>query len=204
MIQNIGAITVPYDRKISSNPSVPDYELADVRVVSSTAEIKAMFHQLRGTILDLVLERAASVNELAEAIGRPPSTVAYHVGVLADVGMLRVVRTRQRRAIEERFYGRTARVFYVGTIGAEQLSHIPNMLTTAAAESAPALADDDLRAVMRYARISGDQAAEFWERVFRLINEFASLPRDGERSYGLIVGLYPTEHPTLPPPDGDL
>jgi DNA-binding transcriptional ArsR family regulator len=73
-----------------------------------------MFHPLRGTLLDLVLERAASINELAVALQRPPSTVAYHVGVLTDADLLRVVRTRRRRAVDERLYGRTARIFYVG------------------------------------------------------------------------------------------
>ena len=33
--------------------------------------------------------------------------------MLADAGLLQVVRTRRVRAIEERFYGRTARMFYV-------------------------------------------------------------------------------------------
>jgi DNA-binding transcriptional ArsR family regulator len=107
-----------------------------------------MFHPLRGTLLDLVLERAASINELAVAVQRPPSTVAYHVGVLTDADLLRVVRTRRRRAVDERLYGRTARIFYVGAIGPEQLTLIPNLLTVAAAASAPAQvglvhADDD-------------------------------------------------------------
>ena len=46
----------------------------------------------------------------------PKSTVAHHVNVLAEAGMLRVVRTRRVRAIDERYYGRTAGVFYVGVV----------------------------------------------------------------------------------------
>ena len=160
-----------------------------------------MFHPLRSTVLDLVLERAASINELATALQRPPSTVAYHVRVLAGAGLLRVVRTRRRRAVDERFFGRTARIFYVGAIGPEQLTHIPNLLTVAAAASAPAHEADDLRAMLRHARISRDQAAEFWQRVFELIDEFSTLPPQGGSAYGFVVGLYPTDHPTLPAPD---
>src|SRR3954469_3255427 len=70
-------------------------------------------HPLRTTILGLLHERAATVTELAVALGRPKSTVAHHVKVLAEAGLVRVVRTRRVRAIEERFYGRTARMFYV-------------------------------------------------------------------------------------------
>jgi DNA-binding transcriptional ArsR family regulator len=184
-----------------SEHRAPDYELDEVRVVTTTAEITAMFHPLRGTILELVLQRAASVDELASALRRPPSTVAYHVGVLADADLVRVVRTRRRRAIEQRFYGRTARIFYVGAIGPEQLVHIPNLLAVAAAESGPAHEADDLRAILRHARITGEQAAELWHRVLRLVDDFSSLPPDGDSALGLVVGLYPTEHPALPPAD---
>ena len=41
---------------------------------------------LRGVLLDLPHERAATVTELAQAVGRPKSTVAYHVNVLVDAG----------------------------------------------------------------------------------------------------------------------
>ncbi|HEY6379575.1 MAG TPA: helix-turn-helix domain-containing protein, partial [Candidatus Dormibacteraeota bacterium] len=67
-----------------------------------------MAHPLRSMILDLLLERAATVAELAAAAGRPKSTLAHHVKVLVDAGMIRVVRTRRVRAIDERFYERTA------------------------------------------------------------------------------------------------
>jgi DNA-binding transcriptional ArsR family regulator len=183
---------------MSSNDRVPDYDLEDLRVVSSPAELRAMAHPVRGTILDLLLERAATVGELAAAIGRPASTVAHHVGVLADAGMLKVVRTRRVRAIDERFYGRTARIFYVGAIRPEQARTLTNYLSVAAAESGPAHEADDLRAILRHARIPRERAAEFWERVFQLTYEFTALPRSGPTVYAFVAGLYPTDYPTLP------
>ena len=188
---------------MSSIMRVPDYELEDLRVVSSPRELRAMAHPLRATILDLLLERAATVGELAAAVGRPPGTVAHHVGVLADAGMLKVVRTRRVRAIEERFYGRTARIFYVGVIRPEQARMLTNYLSVAAAESGPAHQADDLRAVIRHVRIPRELAAEFWERVVELTQEFMQLPRSGETVYGFVAGLYPTDYPTLPEPDQD-
>ena len=188
---------------MSSNGRVPDYDLEDLRVVSSPAELRAMAHPVRETILDLLLERAATVGELAAAIGRPASTVAHHVGVLTDAGMLRVVRTRRVRAIDERFYGRTARIFYVGVIRPEQVRLLTNNLSVAAAESGPAHEADDLRAIIRHARIPRERAVEFWERVFQLAHEFMRLPRSGETVYGFVAGLYPTDYPTLPEPDPD-
>ncbi len=170
---------------MSSNDRIPDYDLEDLRVVSSPQELRAMADPLRSTILDLVLERAATVGELA-------------VGVLVGAKMLRVVRTRRVRAIDERFYGRTARIFYVGAIRPEQARVFTNTLSVAAAESVPAHEADDLRAIIRHARIPRDRAAEFWERVFQLTHEFMLLPRSGETVYGFVAGLYPTEYPTLP------
>ena len=183
---------------MSSNTRVPDYDLEDLRIVSSPQELRAMADPLRGTLLDLVLERAATVSELAAAVDRPKSTIAHHVNVLVDAGMLKVVRTRRVRAIDERFYGRTARIFYVGVIRPEDVRILTNYLSVAAAESGPAHEADDLRAVLRHARIPRERAAEFWERVFQLTHEFMRLPRSGDTVYGFVAGLYPTEFPTLP------
>jgi DNA-binding transcriptional ArsR family regulator len=185
---------------MSSNAPTPDYDLEDLRIVSSPRELRAMADPLRGTLLDLLLERAATVGELAVAVGRPKSTVAHHVGVLADAGMLKVVRTRRVRAIDERFYGRTARIFYVGAIRPEQARILSNYLAVAATESVPAQEADDLRAILRHVRIPRERAAEFWERVFELTDEFTRLPRSGETVYGFVAGLYPTTYPTLPGP----
>src|SRR5689334_18590276 len=91
----------------------PDYDLADRVALSTPSQVKALSHPLRTSILHLLHERAATVSELAAALARPKSTVAHHVKVLGDAGLVRVVRTRRVRAIEERFYGRTARLFYV-------------------------------------------------------------------------------------------
>ena len=183
---------------------IPDYELVDQIIVTEPAQLRAMAGPLRGTILDLLLERAATVTELAAAIGRPRSTVAHHVRVLLDARMVRVVRTRRVRAIDERFYGRTARTFYVGVLnrpGEGPTTVHANALSVAAAESVPAHEVDDLRTIIRHARIPAQSAAEFWERVLALSREFAQLARSGDTVYGFAAGLYPTGFPALPAAD---
>src|SRR6476659_4356214 len=91
----------------------PDYDLADRIALTESSQVKAIGHPLRTTILGLLHERAATVSELAVAVERPKSTVAHHVKVLNEAGLVKVVKTRKVRAIEERLYGRTARMFYV-------------------------------------------------------------------------------------------
>jgi DNA-binding transcriptional ArsR family regulator len=186
--------------------SIPDYELANRIVVTTPAQLRAMADPLRATILDLLLERAATVAELAAAVGRPKSTVAHHVNVLMEAGMLRVVRTRRVRAIDERSYGRTARVFYVGVVnrpGEDPTTVHANALSVAAAESVPAHEADQLRTILRHARIPAERASEFWDRVDALTREFAQLARSGDTVYGFAAGLYPTDYPTLPDPDDE-
>ena len=184
----------------SETPGFPDYELEDRLVLTAPEELKAMADPLRATLLDLLLERAATVSELAGSVGRPRSTVAHHVGVLVDAGLLRVVRTRRVRAIEERFYGRTARAFYVGQVPLEQVTPPPwsNYLADAAAESDMAYHADTMWANHRHARITRARANEFWQRVDEVIREFSELPREGDVVYGFVAALYPTEHPSLP------
>jgi len=191
---------------MSINPAVPDYELEDIRIVESERELKAMAHRVRDTVLDLLLERAATVAELSAAIGRPKSTVAYHVGVLLDAGLLRVVRTRRVRAIDERWYGRTARLFYVGDISGSSIEPVrdfANLLRVAGKEAQPAHEDDRLRAFVRHARIPRERATEFWDRVMELALEFAAIPRGGDTVYGFTAGLYPTDFPSLPDSEPD-
>ena len=169
--------------------------------LTGPSQVKAISHLLRTTILGLLHERAATVTELATAVGRPKSTVAHHVKVLSEAGLVQVVRTRRVRAIEERLYGRTARMFYVGverTPDGDDLPRDFNDFEVAAQESAAAYRDGKLWGFIRHARISEAQVSEFWERMAELVAEFDRLPRSGETVYGFAVGVYPTDHPTLP------
>lgn len=191
---------------MSTNRPIPDYDLVDQLVITSPAQLRAIAHPLRDTILDLLLERAASVAELAAAVGRPRSTVAHHVKVLVDAGLLRVVRTRRVRAIDERYYGRTARLFPVGAVdrpGEHPATVHENSLSVAAVESASAHEADRAFTILRHARIPRERAVEFWEQVLALGRDFAELPRAGDTVFGFAAGVYPTDFPTLTDPEDE-
>src|SRR3954465_7831788 len=126
---------------MSVNEQIPDYDLDDMVVVTAPHQLRALADPLRATLLELLLERAATVTEMAQAVQRPKSTVAYHVHQLTDAGLLRVVRTRRVRAIEERYYGRVARTIYIGALNRPEDREVVasvNGIAEAAAESAPA------------------------------------------------------------------
>ncbi len=186
------------------NQPPPDYDLADRIALTQPAQVRAISHPLRTTILGLLHERAATVSELAVALERPKSTVAHHVNVLSEAGLVAVVRTRRVRAIEERFYGRTARMFYVAVEQSPDGHNMPrdfNDFDVAARESTAAFRDGKLWGFIRHARISEMQASGFWERMAELVAEFDRLPRSGKTVYGFALGVYPTDHPTLPGSD---
>jgi DNA-binding transcriptional ArsR family regulator len=184
---------------MADNP--PDYQLADRMALTTPAQVRAIGHPLRTTILQLLHERAATVTELAAALQRPKSTVAHHVDVLTRNGLLQVVRTRKVRAIEERFYGRTARMFHVAAEPSPTGDEMPrdfNDFEVAARESAPAFEQGKLWGFIRHSRLAEDQASQFWERMAELVDEFDRMPRSGDTVYGFAIGIYPSDHPTLP------
>ena len=185
--------------------SVPDYDLAEREELTSAQQVRAIGHPLRTTLLGLLHERAATVTEMASAVGRPKSTVAHHVNVLQQAGLVRVVRTRRVRAIDERYYGRTARMFYYGAgerSGRGGLVLDFNDFDVAARESQAAYESRQLRSFIRHARIPRQGADRFWRQAMVLVEEFDQLPRSGDTTYGFVLGVYPVPgYPTLPPPE---
>lgn len=186
---------------MSVNDQIPDYDLDEMIVVNAPEQLRALADPLRATLLELLLERAATVTEMARAVDRPKSTVAYHVNLLAGAGLLRVVRTRRVRALEERYYGRVARTIYIGVLTRtedKQVVAAINGLAEAAAEAAPAHAADELRCTLVHARIPIEEVRNFWAQVQEVARRFAQIPRAGDQVYGFVAGLYPTDAPTLP------
>ncbi|MBA2774679.1 MAG: helix-turn-helix transcriptional regulator [Nocardioidaceae bacterium] len=186
------------------NEQIPDYDLDEMVVITAPQQLRALADPLRSTLLDLLLERAATVTEMARAVDRPKSTVAYHVNLLVDTGLLRVVRTRRVRAIDERYYGRVARTLYIGALNrpeGRQVVAAINGLAEAATEAAPAHAADELRCLLLHARIPIEDVRNFWAQVQEVARQFAQIPRAGDQVYGFAAGLYPTDAPTLPDAD---
>ena len=172
------------------------YELDEVIHADSPARLKALGHPLRSLILDLVLERAMTVSELAERVRKPRGTVAHHVDLLVEVGLLKVTATRRVRAIEERFYGRTAH-----TIVFPEATNDGDLPFVADARAQADLSDTNCAGgfTLRHARIPAELANEFAERILALATEFTRLPRGGTREYAFLAGVFPTKRPVAPP-----
>ena len=169
---------------VNTSPEIPDYDLDDMVVVTAPVQLRALSDDLRGSLLELVLERAATVTELAQAVGRPKSTVAYHVNLLVDAGLFKVVRTQRVRAIEERYYGRVARTIYIGALSSdEDIAMIASIdgIATAYSESRRAKEADDLRCTLVHARIPVEDVRAFWAEVQGVARKFAQIPAPATR-----------------------
>lgn len=176
-----------------------DYEIDDVAYVEDNTQLKAVADDTRLDILHLLLERAATQSQLADALGKPKGTVGYHVKVLEDAGMVKVVRTAKVRAMTEKYYGRTGRTiqFNVATKKSDPMWFINDALRgmqVVEGEPLPMF-------TYRYARIPVERAVEFTERITELAEEFIDQPRAGDTVFGILAGIFPTDHPALPDED---
>lgn len=75
------------------------------------ALVKSLAHELRAEILAILNERMASPNELAKELDEGLSQVSYHVKVLKDYEVIRLVKTEPRRGAVEHYYRATSRAF---------------------------------------------------------------------------------------------
>ncbi|HEX2105992.1 MAG TPA: winged helix-turn-helix domain-containing protein [Solirubrobacteraceae bacterium] len=66
--------------------------------------MKALSHPLRVRMLTLLNQKVCSPSELAEELGEPLGNVSYHMRFLADLKMVKLVRTEPRRGAVEHYY----------------------------------------------------------------------------------------------------
>ena len=169
----------------------PDYDAPDDLHLETVEQHRALFEPTRMEIIRMLGQRASTVSQLAEALGRPKGTIGHHMDVLDREGLVRVVRTEKVRAIEAKYWGRTARTFVFG-----EMSGIakPSLLSDAAEE----FPTEGGLAAIRYAQIDAARADEWGRRLADLAAEFASEKVAGDTTFGFVIGLYPTDRPTLP------
>ena len=175
-----------------------DYELDKILEVRRPEQFRAVGEPTRQRIISLLSERAATTSQLAEALEQPKGSVGHHLKVLEEAGLIRVVRTRQVRAITEKYYGRTARLFMFMDVDEPSLETV-DVLRQAMNERVNPEEPDVGISTLRHARIPPSQAEEFSRRLLELADEFTDLETvPGERVYGLVAGVFLTDLPELP------
>jgi DNA-binding transcriptional ArsR family regulator len=172
----------------------PDYEADDVLVVRESEQLRALGDDLRSEIVVLLRENAHSTTELAETLGLPKGTVGHHVKVLEKAGLIRVVRTRQVRALTEKLYGRTARLFLFKSSDDADGEDVRNVaaasLRTAVEEMLPLDDDDRTTSAVLRVRLTDADARRFVRRLEKLHEDFLAADRRDGEPYGLADALF--------------
>jgi DNA-binding transcriptional ArsR family regulator len=75
-----------------------------VTSISDPRLVRALAHPMRMSILSILEQRVASPKELALEMNAPLTHVSYHVRQLAELGLLKLVRTTPRRGAVEHHY----------------------------------------------------------------------------------------------------
>lgn len=172
----------------------PDYPCDDALVLTSAEQHKALGHVVRHRILGLLSDRAATITQLAQALGILKGSASFHVRTLENAGLVRVVRTGSVRGGAERYYGRTARRFEAAdsSRAGDQV-----LLRNALAEIASAPDDDRGVVATNRARLRPDQIEAFTRRLTDLLAEFGAESAPDEPMWALTVAMYPTGLPTI-------
>jgi DNA-binding transcriptional ArsR family regulator len=171
----------------------PDYDAVDVLVVREPEQLRALGDDLRAKIVVILRERAASTTELADKLGLPKGTVGHHVKVLEKAGLIRVVRTRKVRALTERYYGRTARLFLFKSTetDAEDVWNVAaTSLRRAAEEMLPIGSDAQTTFGVVRARLTDADARRLVRRLEKLVDDFRAADGPEGNEYGLAAAFY--------------
>ncbi len=166
-----------------------DYEADDTLLVSDPAKLRAMADPFRVQLVQLLRDKARSTQEISEQLGIPKGTVGHHLKVLESAGLIRVVRTRKVRALTEKFYGRTARLFLYQTedpADGRAISAVTLRQAANEVDLAPLVAGFGL---VR-ARLTQPEIDRFERRVKKLMDDFRGADKPGGAPSSLTAGIW--------------
>ncbi|MEO8970514.1 MAG: helix-turn-helix domain-containing protein [Ktedonobacteraceae bacterium] len=81
--------------------------------IDSIEQLRAIADGLRIRIIEMLQEQPMTVTQLGDAMGEAPAKIHYHVRELEKVGLLKLVETREKGGILEKYYQPIARDFSV-------------------------------------------------------------------------------------------
>jgi DNA-binding transcriptional ArsR family regulator len=168
-------------------------EIAKVYEINSLEQLRAMADQLRLSILQRLLRRAMTVTQLGDALGIAPAKAHYHVRELERVGLLRLVQTREKGGILEKYYRAVAEDIQVprSLLGNaptdEALAALGKIFSLASSEFLAAAARD-LRAGALGGEVQGLTHTSLWmsaDEVRALTERMAELLKPYEQPRGV-------------------
>jgi len=161
-------------------------------LVGDPKQLRALADPFRAQLVQLLRDRARSTQEISEELKLPKGTVGHHLKVLESAGLIRVVRTRKVRAVTEKFYGRTARLFLYQTedpADGRAISAVTLRQAASEVDLAPMVSGFGL---VR-ARLTQKDLERFERRAKKLLEDFRAADRPGGAPCSLTAGLWGSE-----------
>jgi DNA-binding transcriptional ArsR family regulator len=188
---------------------VSDFQSMKRIVIDDLKTLQIMADPLRSQILEMFGEEPLTVKQVANRLGLTPNKLYYHVNLLEQHGLLRIVETRTVGNMIERLYRTVADRFEIradllsfttsaGEGGVEQVvvscldATREDLLRSMEARRLRRLQGDELKpreAIINrcVSRLSDARAADFQTRLCALVEEFGEAdeePSSGESTGG--------------------
>jgi DNA-binding transcriptional ArsR family regulator len=174
------------------------FEPVPLQVISDPQQLKAFTDPLRIRVLNLLKPRAATNQQVADALGEPQAKVLYHIRFLLDAGLIRLVDQQIKGGNVEKYYRAVTHLFALRPeSGAEPLpvaSAEIGAVQQEVAASEAAWPDQPVPFDLRRVRLSPERADEFYRRLTDLIAEYWGGPQSATSTDAAI----PDEDPTAP------
>lgn len=183
--------------------------------ISDLDTLKLVFDPLRMKILEAFSGEPRTVKDIAEELGSTPQRLYYHVNMLEERGLLRVVSTRMVTSMIEKTYKTAAYRINIDdsllTFG-EQSEAIQILLARGFEDTKQAVIDGARAGVIDLSkraphldallmrrgsvRLTEAQAAEFYARFLALEDEFVALEHredlDDTKRYTYFFSFFPS------------
>jgi DNA-binding transcriptional ArsR family regulator len=176
------------------------FEPKPFHIIATPEGLKAFTDPLRLRVLNILRQRAATNQQVADALGEPHAKVLYHVRILLDAGLIQLVDQQIKGGNVEKYYRAIANLFGLRVGDGPAPGVVTAMLEVAQQEavaSEVAWPADLPLSETRRARMSPERRAEFFQRVNELIAEYWGGPVPGGQD-GEEVVLTPEEDPAMP------
>jgi len=198
--------------------AIADVSPEESMTLTSLEQVRVISHPWRMQIIQLLRGEPKSVKEVAGAMGKSPKQLYYHVNLLEQQGIIRVVATRLVSGIVERQYQACAYLLRIdeSLIGSEAPPEVAmqTMLTSIFNQSNADIAQGIRSGLIERSeeaspahrllnawslhRLTDEEADRLYTRMCELIEEIPELQRDAEigetQTYRLLVALYPSSY----------
>jgi len=193
---------------------------APLHTITTLEALKVFSDPLRQQIIEALLDGAKTVKQIAAELELAPTKLYYHVNLLEEHQLIQVTETRIVSGIIEKHYMAAAHEYYIerSLLTPGQNSSAEGLEIALDAMIEPIRTDlhksikqglidtsenapeqRKFRMWRAMSQLSDAEAAEFYARLEKLIDEFnASKTESGDtqhQHYGLLIGIYPATSP---------